>query len=84
MAYFDHLVWDIELLVDTEKMRIENIVYTSLDGNKVMKDGMHLFTLDVENHTIDFGDNFEQVSCSFSRGRSVRPFWIKKSDLLIG
>jgi len=80
MAYFDHVVWDIELLVDTEKMLIENIVYTSLDGDKVMKDGKHLFTIDVENRSIDFGTDFEQVTCSFSRGRSVRPFLIKKAD----
>ena len=84
MTYFEHLVWDIELLVDTETMRIENIVYTSLDGDKVMKDGKHLFTIDVENRIIDFGDDFEQITCSFSRGRSVYPFSIKKSDLLIG
>jgi hypothetical protein len=84
MAYYEHLVWDVELLVDTEKSRIENIVYTTLEGDKVMKNGKHLFTLDVENHTIDFGEDFEQVTCSFSRGRSCYPFSIKKSDLLIG
>jgi hypothetical protein len=49
-----------------------------------MKDGKHLFTLDVENHTIDFGEDFEQVTCDVSRGRSCYPFSIKKSDLLIG
>lgn len=84
MTYFEHLEWDIELLVDTETMRIENIVYTSLEGDKVMKDGKHLFTIDVENRTIDFGDDFEQVNCSFSRGHGCRPFIIKKSDLLVG
>lgn len=78
MAYYEHIVWDIELLVD-----IKNIIYTSLDGNKIIKDGKHLFTLDMENHTIDFGDDFEKVSCSFSYGRSVYPFFIKKFRIIV-
>jgi hypothetical protein len=83
MTRYEHLIWDFELLVDTEKRRVENIDYTSLEGDKVMKDGKHLFTIDVENCTIDFGKDFEKVTCSFSQGRCVYPFSIKKSDLLI-
>lgn len=84
MAHYVHPVWDVELLVDTVKNRVENIFYTSLEGDKVMKDGKHLFTIDVENHTIDFGEDFVSVMCYFSRGRACYPFLIEKSDLLIG
>jgi hypothetical protein len=84
MTYYEHLVWDFELLVDTVKKRVENIDYTSLEGDKIMKDSKHLFTLDIENRSIDFGEDFEKVSCSISCGRSVRPYLIKKSVLLIG
>jgi hypothetical protein len=84
MTYFEHLVWDMELFVDIEKKKVENIVYTSLEGNKIMKDGKHLFTVDLENRLIDFGEDFEEVYCSISCGRPVRPYLIKKSDFLIG
>jgi hypothetical protein len=82
MVHYKHLFCDIELLVIIESNQVENIVYTSLEGNKVMKDGKHLFTVDLENRMIDFGEDFEEVSCSFSCGRPVRPYLIKKSDLL--
>jgi len=84
MPRYEHTVLDVSLFVDPERKCVENIFYTSLEGDKVMKDGKHLFTLDVENRTIDFGTDFEKVSCSFSRGRCCFPFFLKKSDLLIG
>ena len=76
MTYYEHLVWDFELLVDTVKKRVENIVYTSLEGDKIMKDGKHLFTVDLENRVIVFGEDFEEVPCSVSCGRPVRPYLI--------
>lgn len=79
MAYYEHIVWDLSLWVDTTTMSVENIFYTSLDGNKIIKDGKHLFTLDIENNTIDFGENFEEVWCFFSQGRPCRPFSIKSA-----
>ncbi len=74
MSYYEHLVWDLSLWIDTTTMKVENIFYISLQENNVIKDGKYLFTLDVENKTIDF----EEVWCFFSQGKPCRPFSIKR------
>ncbi len=78
MSYYEHLVWDLSLWIDTTTMKVENIFYISLQENNVIKDGKYLFTLDVENKTIDFGKDFEEVWCFFSQGKPCRPFSIKR------
>ena len=39
---------------------IEGIEYT-LQGDKAMKDGKHIYTIDIENQTVTYGKDFEPI-----------------------